>query len=156
MTSLDVYFLFYQILDLDVRMELKGFDGSELGRPTSSSLKLDSSGLAIGTRKDGICLCSLRFGVGILRPTVIASKQKSAVCVLAFSPDSIKLAVGFKNGLIVIWSLSGSTYVEEQNLVLHKTSVRHLLFSPFEIGERRWLVSCGDRLAVWSLERVRT
>jgi len=158
---LSLYFLihclsvtFFQFLDLDGKVELKGYDDPELGYITSSAMKLDSSCIALGTREDGISLCTLRLGVGVLRGTVINSTHKSAISALAFSPDSTKLAVGFKNGLITIWDLSASSHVEGQNLVLHKSHVRHLLFSPFEIGDRRWLVSCGDRLAVWSLEKV--
>ncbi len=54
-----------------------------------------------------------------------------------------------------IWDLHQDTFTEERNLILHKSRVRQILFSPFEGGDARWLISCGDRLAFWSLERVK-
>lgn len=43
---------------------------------------------------------------------------------------------------------------KEMELVLHKSWVRHLQFSPQIIGNSHWLISCGDNLAFWNLDKV--
>ncbi|ODN02648.1 Apoptotic protease-activating factor 1 [Orchesella cincta] len=120
---------------------------------TCTEVSSDGTQVAFGTTEDGIVLFSLDKYVGILCYKILNCHHKSPVRSLAFDAFGTKLAVGHDNGLITIWKGEGEMFYEETDLVLHKSWIRKMRFSPSHVSNSKWLITCGDKLVFWSLEK---
>lgn len=58
------------------------------------------------------------------------------------------------NVKLKIWKIENCVYSEERDFILHKSWVRKMKFSSMHVNNSKWLITCGDKLAFWTLEKV--